>query len=154
VNAAVSGGAGKTPGWIRWAGISRLSTMCLLLDNSGSMETKRAAVWAAALALMKSSQPHDEVGVFNFNDEAFNGLPNGKDFTSDVRKMKEALTHIDARGGSAMRGAIRVAPSDYHLTAHSEMNREVVILSNMFWDNADFKYARPQFTGDKQSLLI
>ena len=71
------------------------------------MRDKRAKVEAAALALVKDSNPDDEVFVVNFNDEAFLDLPHNKDFTNDIKEMEEALTRIDSRGGTAMRDAIR-----------------------------------------------
>ena len=47
----------------------------------------------------------DEGFVVNFNDSAYLDLPHEKDFTSDIEEMKEALTRIDSRGGTAMRDA-------------------------------------------------
>ena len=43
-------------------------TMCILIDSSGSMRGKQAAVKAAALALVKAFQPRDEVCIVDFND--------------------------------------------------------------------------------------
>ena len=43
----------------------------LIIDNSGSMRLKRASVEAAALALVKDSNPEDEVFIVNFNDIAY-----------------------------------------------------------------------------------
>jgi Mg-chelatase subunit ChlD len=100
--------------------------MCILIDNSGSMGHKRARVKAAALALVKASNPHDEVCIIHFNDEAFNDLPYGKDFTSDIKEMDEALTHINSRGGSAIRDAIRMAIDHVEQTAHND--RRVLVL--------------------------
>src|SRR5580693_154425 len=50
----------------------------LVIDNSGSMRTKRAGVEAASLALVRDSNPDDETFVVNFNDEAYRDA----DFTS------------------------------------------------------------------------
>jgi len=44
-------------------------SMGILVDNSGSMNDKRARVAAAALALVKASNPEDEVFIVNFNDD-------------------------------------------------------------------------------------
>jgi VWFA-related protein len=77
-------------------------SMALVIDNSGSMRDKRQRVESAAMALVKASNPQDEVMIVNFNDEAFEDVP----FTSDLKKMEEGLTRIDARGGTAMRDAI------------------------------------------------
>ena len=77
----------------------------MIIDNSGSMRDKRKQVAIAALDLVKDSNPHDEVFIVNFNDEAFLDA----DFTSDTAKMEQALTKIDSRGGTAMRDAIRMS---------------------------------------------
>src|SRR5215468_6545684 len=102
-------------------------SMGLIIDNSGSMRDKRAKVEAAALALVKDSNPQDEVFVVNFNDEAFNDLPHGKDFTSDIKEMEEALTRIDSRGGTAMRDAIRMSIDHLKEKAHKDKKVLVVV---------------------------
>ncbi len=99
----------------------------LIIDNSGSMRDKRAKVEAAALALVKASNPQDEVFVVNFNDEAFLDNPHGKDFTSDVKEMEEALTRIDSRGGTAMRDAIRMSIDHLKEKAHKDKKVLVVV---------------------------
>jgi len=80
-------------------------SMGLIVDNSGSMRTKRLRVEAAALSLVKSSNPEDEVFIVNFNDEAFLDKP----FTSDVKELEQGLAKIDSRGGTAMRDAVRMS---------------------------------------------
>jgi VWFA-related protein len=102
-------------------------SMGLIIDNSGSMRDKRAKVEAASLALVKDSNPQDEVFVVNFNDEAFLDLPHGKDFTSDIKEMEEALTRIDSRGGTAMRDAIRMSIDHLKEKAHKDKKVLVVV---------------------------
>jgi Ca-activated chloride channel family protein len=106
----------------------------LIIDNSGSMRTKRAAVEAASLALVKDSNPDDEVFVVNFNDEPFLDLPNKKDFTNKIGEMEEALTRIDSRGGTAMRDAIRVSID--HLVEKANRDKKVLVLVTDGVDNA------------------
>lgn len=101
-------------------------TMCILIDNSGSMRHKRAGVKAAALALVKASQPRDEICIVHFNDEAFNDLPYGKDFTSDRKEMEEALRHIDARGGTVLRDTVRTFIE--HMKQKARNDRRVLVL--------------------------
>jgi VWFA-related protein len=84
-------------------------SMGLIVDNSGSMRDKRSQVEAAALALVRDSNPEDEVFIVNFNDEAYLDNPPGKAFTSDIKEMEAALRRIDSSGGTAMRDAIRMA---------------------------------------------
>jgi VWFA-related protein len=101
-------------------------TMGLVIDNSASMRNKRAKVEAAALALVKASNPDDEVFVVNFSDEAFLDLPHGKKFTNNLVEMEEALARIDARGGTAMRDAIRASID--HEQAYAHKDKKVLIV--------------------------
>ena len=59
----------------------------LLVDNSGSMASKRAAVASAALDLIKASNPQDETFLINFSDQAYLD----QDFTSDLDKLQSGL---------------------------------------------------------------
>ncbi len=77
----------------------------VLIDNSGSMREKRVKVAAAALDLIRNSNPQDEVFVVNFNDDAYLDQP----FTNDAKKLEEALEKFDTRGGTAMRDAVRMS---------------------------------------------
>ncbi len=106
----------------------------LIIDNSGSMRDKRAKVEAAALALVKASNPVDETFVVNFNDEAFLDLPHGKEFTSDIKELEEALTRIDSRGGTAMRDAIRMSID--HLTEKAHKDKRVLVVVTDGNDNS------------------
>jgi VWFA-related protein len=77
-------------------------SMGIIIDNSGSMRDKRTKVAAAALALVKESNPQDEVFIFNFNDDVYLD----QSFTNDIKKLEEALDKFDTRGGTAMRNAV------------------------------------------------
>src|SRR5258708_5557023 len=50
-------------------------TVGLVVDNSGSMRSKKAEVVTAALTFVTESNPKDEMFVVNFNDRARLGLP-------------------------------------------------------------------------------
>jgi Ca-activated chloride channel homolog len=106
----------------------------LIIDNSGSMRDKRAKVEAAALTLVKDSNPEDEVFIVNFNDEAFLDNPHGKSFTSDIKEMEEALTRIDSRGGTAMRTAVRMSID--HLKEKAHKDKKVLVVVTDGNDNA------------------
>jgi VWFA-related protein len=80
-------------------------SMGIVVDNSGSMRDKRRKVEEAAMALVKASNPQDEIFVVNFNDEAYLDV----DFTSDAKKLEDGVARIDSRGGTAMRDAIDLA---------------------------------------------
>ena len=102
----------------------------ILIDNSGSMRDKRQAVNTAALDLVKSSNPEDEVFVVNFSDEAIIDA----DLTSDINKMKEGLEQIDSRGGTALYDAV-VASSDY-LAKKGHQEKKVLLVITDGEDNA------------------
>ena len=56
----------------------------ILVDNSGSMRTKRQAVNSSALDLVHASNPDDETFIVNFSDEAYID----QDFTASVSKLR------------------------------------------------------------------
>src|ERR1039458_4510896 len=76
----------------------------LVVDNSGSMRSKRPQVNAAAMTFVKTSNPQDEGFVVNFNDDYY--LDTEHDFTSDLTELKTALERIDARGSTALFDAV------------------------------------------------
>lgn len=102
----------------------------LIIDNSGSMRNKRQKVEAAALAMVKASNPRDEVMVVNYNDEAYEDVP----LTSDVKKMEEGLARIDARGGTAMYDAISMTMD--RLKDKGKREKKVIMLITDGNDNA------------------
>lgn len=77
----------------------------LIVDNSGSMRRKRKKVEEAAIALVKASNPQDEIFIVNFNDVAYRDA----DLTSNMQKLEEGLSRIDAKGGTAMRDALTLS---------------------------------------------
>jgi Ca-activated chloride channel homolog len=105
-------------------------SMGIVIDNSGSMREKRSKVNAAALNLVRASNPQDEVFVVNFNDEYYLD----QDFTNDLLKLKEALEKIDARGGTALRDAL-VASAE-HLKQDAKLERKVLFVVTDGDDNA------------------
>jgi VWFA-related protein len=104
--------------------------MGIVIDNSGSMREKRNKVNQAALNLVRSSNPSDEVFVVNFNDEQYLD----QDFTNDLLKLKEALEKIDARGGTAMYDA--VVASANHLKENGRLEKKVIFVVTDGEDNA------------------
>jgi VWFA-related protein len=96
--------------------------MGIVVDNSGSMREKRQKVNAAALNLVRSSNPNDEVFIVNFNDEYFLD----QDFTSNIKKLQEGLEKIEARGGTALYDAV-VASAD-HLKKEAKLEKKVILV--------------------------
>src|SRR5580700_9775788 len=102
----------------------------ILVDNSGSMRTKRQAVNASALDLVHASNPDDESFVVNFSDEAYID----QDFTANVNKLRDGLSHIDSKGGTALYDAI-MASADY-LTKNAKRPKQVLLVITDGEDNA------------------
>ena len=102
----------------------------ILIDNSGSMRDKRAAVNTAALDLVRASNPQDEAFIVNFSDEAFLD----QDFTSDINKLREGLSHIESRGGTALYDAV-VASAD-QLAHGARLPKQVLLIITDGEDNA------------------
>jgi VWFA-related protein len=70
----------------------------LVIDNSGSMSSKRAAVVSAALDLVKASNPQDETFVINFSDQAYLD----QDFTSDLGQLQHGLSKLSLSGSTSL----------------------------------------------------
>ncbi len=104
--------------------------MGIVIDNSGSMRDKRPAVNAAALNLVKSSNPQDKVFIVNFNEEYFLD----QDYTASIPKLDDALQRIEARGGTALYDAT-VASSD-HLKKSGPLEKKVLLVVTDGEDNA------------------
>jgi VWFA-related protein len=105
-------------------------SIALVVDNSGSMYRKRPAVNKSALDLVLASNPQDEAFVVNFSDEAFID----QEFTSDVNRLRDGLSHIESRGGTALYDA--VAASADKLVADAQRPKQVLILITDGEDNA------------------
>jgi VWFA-related protein len=104
--------------------------MGIVIDNSGTMRDKRAAVNDAAINLVKASNPQDEVFVVNFNDEYWLD----QDFTGSVPKLQEALERIESRGGTALYDA--VIASAEHLKKSARLEKKVLLVVTDGEDNA------------------
>ena len=102
----------------------------LVVDNSGSMSKKRPAVNKSALDLIQASNPEDEAFVVNFSDEAFID----QDFTANVNRLRDGLSHIESRGGTALYDAV-VASAD-KLEADAKRPKQVLIIITDGEDNA------------------
>jgi len=102
----------------------------LVVDNSGSMGSKRPSVNKSAMDLIAASNPQDEAFVVNFSDEAFID----QEFTSDVNKLRAGLSHIEAKGGTALYDA--VAASADKLARDAKRPKQVLILITDGEDNA------------------
>ena len=105
-------------------------SLAILVDNSGSMSEKRAAVNRAAIDLVRASNPQDESFIVNFSDEAFLD----QDFTSNIGLLEKGLSHIDSKGGTALYDAV-VAAAD-HLSKNAKHAKQVILIITDGEDNS------------------
>jgi len=103
-------------------------TVGLVVDCSGSMQTRRDGVIAAGLAFARSSHPADELFTLNFNEAVWPGLPADQPFTSDRDELKRALDRSITRGQTALFDA--VAAGLRHLGRGSRTRKVLVVVSD------------------------
>jgi Ca-activated chloride channel homolog len=101
-------------------------TMGLVIDNSGSMREKRPRVNEAALTLVESSNPDDQVFVVNFNEDYYLDQPS--DFTSNIGILKQALDRIDSRGSTALYDAVLASLN--HLKLGTREKKALLIITD------------------------
>ncbi len=102
----------------------------ILIDSSGSMYDKRAAVDAASLDLVRLSNPDDEAFLVDFSSEAYID----QDFTNNIGKLQQGLSYIKSSGGTALYDAV-IASADY-LAKNSKRSKQVLLIVTDGDDNA------------------
>jgi Ca-activated chloride channel family protein len=108
-------------------------TVGLVIDNSGSMRSKRTDVINAALAFARSSNPEDQVFVVNFNEHVSMGLPGNVPFTGDQQQLVTALSRNKADGRTALYDAVAVALEQLK---KGKWDKKVLIVISDGGDNA------------------
>jgi Ca-activated chloride channel family protein len=108
-------------------------TVGLVIDNSGSMRSKRSDVINAALAFARSSNPEDQVFVVNFNEHVSMGLPGDVPFTGNQEQLARALSRSKADGLTALYDAVAVALEQLK---KGKWDKKVLILISDGGDNA------------------
>lgn len=107
-------------------------TVGLVVDNSGSIRTKKPQIVTAALALVTNSNPQDEVFVVNFNDQAAMGLPPNIPFTGDRELLRRALLLNPARGRTALYDGLNMALDHLH---KGRLDKKTLVLISDGGDN-------------------
>ena len=105
-------------------------SMGIIVDNSGSMTSKRTRVAAAAMELVKQSNPDDEVFIVNFNDDTHFD----QRLTNNVKKLEAALARMEARGGTAMRDAL--SKSIDYVKKNGKQDKKVLVVITDGNDNS------------------
>jgi len=96
----------------------------LVIDNSGSMRTKRERVNKAAMTFAKTCNPNDEIFLINFNDQVYID----QDFTKNRDDLTDALDTLDARGGTALHDAIYLSLE--HIREGKEDKKALLVISD------------------------
>jgi Ca-activated chloride channel homolog len=121
-------------------------TVGLVIDNSGSMGSKRSEVIAAALAFARSSNPQDQMFVVNFNEHVRFALPDRTPFTDQVSELETALSRIITNGQTALYDAVAAALE--HLQKGDREKKVLIVISDG-GDNAS-KHSLAQVMGMAQ----
>ena len=104
------------------------ATVGIVIDNSGSMASKRNDVVAAAWAFITASHPEDEMFIVNFNGKPSLALPPGMAFTNNRSELRATLTQTRAEGTTALYDALELALK--HLRDGSRQRKALVVLSD------------------------
>lgn len=103
-------------------------TVGLVIDNSGSMQSKRPDVTAAAEEFAKSSNPDDQMFVVNFNQRVYLGLPKDVPFTSDLQQLLDAVTRTPASGNTALYDGLSAALD--HIKTGTGGRKALIVISD------------------------
>jgi VWFA-related protein len=104
------------------------ASLGLVIDNSGSMQNKRANVVNAALAFAEAIHSDDETFVVHFNEKVHFSLPPSIPFTSNPNDIRSALERTSPDGMTALYDAL--AASIVHLKTGTRDRKALVVLSD------------------------
>jgi VWFA-related protein len=105
-------------------------SLCFLIDNSGSTNHVRQPIRDTVIRVFKGLPPGSEAAAILFSDRAFLDLPFAPVANGDL----EFLSHLEARGGTALFDALIVA-TDY-CAAHAREKRRALVLISDGGENA------------------
>ena len=120
----------------------------LVVDNSGSMRSKRADVITAAIEFVLSSNPDDRMFVINFNEHVRFGLAGNNAFSGSVAELQQALERSAPEGETALYDAIGAGLT--HLQK-SDFERKVLIVISDGGDNASHRDLEKLLTEARRS---
>ena len=100
----------------------------LVMDDSGSMKSRRASLIAAGLGFVEASNPKDQIFVVNFNDKARLGLPQSTPFTDNINLLRAALSRHSPEGRTALYDAVALALK--HLEGGRRDKKTLVVVSD------------------------
>jgi Ca-activated chloride channel family protein len=105
----------------------------LIIDRSGSMRGRHAAIASGMADFVRASNTDDSFFVVTFNDDAFLE----RDFTRDPVAIAQTIASADARGGTALYDAI-IASTD-HLAQNKACKQRALVIVGDGQDNSSRK---------------
>jgi Ca-activated chloride channel homolog len=105
----------------------------LIIDRSGSMRGRHAAIASGMADFVRASNTDDSFFLVTFNDDPFLE----RDFTRDPGAIEQAIASAEARGGTALYDAI-IASTD-HLAANKACKKRALVIVGDGQDNASRK---------------
>jgi VWFA-related protein len=102
----------------------------LIIDDSASMRNKKDRVVSATLAMIKASNPDDEVFIVTFSDEP----ELTQDFTGKIDVLEKGLRNTRTQGETAMRDAVMLGIE--HLRAKAKRDKRVLVVVTDGEDNS------------------
>jgi Ca-activated chloride channel homolog len=108
-------------------------TAGIVLDNSASMEAKKAEVIVAALAFARGSNPLDQMFVVHFSDHSRLGLPPQTPFTGEISALEQAISRFDLGGTTALYDALMFAQLQFRQAVYT---RRVLLIITDGADNS------------------
>lgn len=96
----------------------------LVIDNSGSMRSKRERVNSAALTFVRDSNPEDETFIVNFDDSAYLE----QDFTGSIGDLIDSLDNLDTRGETALYDAVYLSVD--HVKAGKKDKKSLLVITD------------------------
>lgn len=112
----------------QFASVDTPVTVGLVVDNSGSMRSKRPQVILAGLAFAKESNSQDQFFVVNFNNYVTRGLPFDLAFTDNLQMLRHALDYAEPSGQTALYDAVAYALK--HLERGRFEKRTLIVVSD------------------------
>jgi Ca-activated chloride channel family protein len=100
----------------------------LVMDNSGSMDSRRSSLIEAGVAFIEASNRQDQIFVVNFNDKVRRGLPLSTPFTDDINLLRAALSKHRPEGRTALYDALMFALK--HLETSRREKKTLVVVSD------------------------
>ncbi|MBS1818397.1 MAG: VWA domain-containing protein [Acidobacteria bacterium] len=108
-------------------------SIALVIDSSGSMNSKMGEVVAATLAFARSSHPEDQLLVVEFNERVRDALDGRGITASDLPALERALQGLRPAGQTALYDALTDGLDHLERAEHA---RRVLVLVSDGGDNA------------------